>query len=181
MSSVEVAAGIDDVSNRALGEIINERFAALPVEKALVWHFESADEVRIEAVAEFLGLNGPEFRGVDGTPIELLMQGVLLRRRRGTPWALREVLRRLNYGEVELVEQTNVRHNGAIKHNGERLHNGANSWATFIVFLDVASAFTVEEVRIVWDVVDVYKPRRSHFALGFREAGEPTAMYLEKP
>lgn len=180
MSEVLVPAGIDDVSMRALTEIIGERFAALPIERVLVWHVNSTQEDALPSVAELLGLNGPEFKGA-GPPRELMNEGVDLRRRKGTPWALREVLRRLDYGEVELVEDTVLHYDGAVSYGGERRYGADAHWSVFLVFADVLAPLSLDAKRVLWDVINAWRRGVNRFVLGLRQAGQPTVMHFARP
>ncbi|MGH8350861.1 MAG: phage tail protein [Pseudomonas sp.] len=59
-----------------------------------------------------------------------------LHRYKGTPWAIREVIRLLGFGEVILQEGLNNQvHNGVILRDGSHVHGDPSAWALYRVFL----------------------------------------------
>ncbi|MFD2645146.1 phage tail protein [Pseudomonas japonica] len=67
----------------------------------------------------------------------LIKSSAMLHRYKGTPWAVREVIRLLGFGEVRIQEGLgNQTHNGSIKRNGSHVHGDPSAWARYRVFLD---------------------------------------------
>lgn len=167
---IQVPAGVADDSTRALAQLIDERFRGIGVERVLVWHLDSTVASALPHIAEMLGLDGPEFQG--STPRELLRSGIALRRRRGTAWALREVLRRLGYGEVELTESATLRYDGAVAYDGARRYGADSHPAVFWIAVDIAESKSAARVRALWDVVDAWRRRSTPFLLALRRASD---------
>lgn len=60
-----------------------------------------------------------------------------LHRYKGTPWAVREIVRRLGFGEIGLIERMgNKTHNGEIRRDGIYLHGHSDRWAHYRIVLN---------------------------------------------
>lgn len=67
----------------------------------------------------------------------LIKNSAQLHRYKGTPWAIREVIRLLGFGEVTLQEGLNNQaHNGSILRDGTHVHGDPSAWALYRVFLE---------------------------------------------
>ncbi|WP_433886052.1 phage tail protein [Pseudomonas vranovensis] len=66
----------------------------------------------------------------------LIKNAAELHRYKGTPWALREVIRLLGFGEITLQEGlSNQRRDGTIARDGTYVHGDPSSWPVYRVFL----------------------------------------------
>lgn len=66
----------------------------------------------------------------------LIKNSAELHRYKGTPWAMREVIRLLGFGEVILQEGLNNQiRNGSISRNGTHVHGDPSAWPLYRVFL----------------------------------------------
>lgn len=69
----------------------------------------------------------------------LVKNAAQLHRYKGTPWAVREVIRLLGFGEVTLQEgMTNRLRDGSITRNGSYVHGDASAWALYRLVLQRA-------------------------------------------
>lgn len=69
----------------------------------------------------------------------LIKNSAELHRFKGTPWAIREVVRLLGFGEVVIQEGLNNKiRNGAITRNGSHVHGDPSAWPLYRVFLKAA-------------------------------------------
>ncbi|MEZ1436985.1 phage tail protein [Pseudomonas sp. SAR267] len=60
-----------------------------------------------------------------------------LHRYKGTPWAVREVIRLLGFGEVTIQEGLSGQvRNGSIRRDGSHVHGDPGSWPCYRVFLN---------------------------------------------
>ena len=60
-----------------------------------------------------------------------------LHRKKGTPWAIREIVRRLGFGQVELIERMgNKTHNGEIRRDGRYSHGHSDRWAHYRIIMN---------------------------------------------
>lgn len=85
-----------------------------------------------------------------------------IHKKKGTVWAIREVFRMLDLGEVEIVENIGrLRHDGQFKRNGEMLHGGDPEvvWATYIVRL--FTPITLDQAEIIRRILNGVAPARS--------------------
>ena len=67
----------------------------------------------------------------------VILDSINIHRRKGTPWAIRALIRALGFGEVTIIERIGgLTYNGAARFDGEYPHqNIATSWPTYkIVF-----------------------------------------------
>lgn len=66
----------------------------------------------------------------------LIKNSAQLHRYKGTPWAIREVIRLLGFGEVTLQEGLNSQvHDGSINRDGNHVHGDPSAWPLYRVFL----------------------------------------------
>lgn len=165
--NVTLPASIKDATTAAIVSVLNERFNAVPVENVLVWKLDTAVDAAVPEIATFLGLDGPEFGIGSGPPRTLVRQGVALCRKRGTRGAIREVLRRLDFGEVVFVIDGRRVHDGTIFHDGAWLHGDPAwfRWAVFGLIVTTADAMSADRLRQLWDAVDEWKSKRDWFFL----------------
>lgn len=68
----------------------------------------------------------------------LILNSIEIHRHKGTPWAIRLLIRSLGFGEVDIIERVGGRiHNGTIRRDGVYPHASlATSWATYMVALE---------------------------------------------
>lgn len=177
---LEVPGGIDDPTNRLLVDLINERFDALPIERVLVWFLEGQSQESLRMSAELLGLTGPEFGGAAPTAA-LLKQGAGLRRIRGTPGALEDVVEGLGYDDEELDEEAFKFCDGSILANGEWRAGADRNQAFFQVYFRVEAPMSADAQRVLWDIVQRWSRPGTAFAIGVRQEGEQTLMIRERP
>ncbi|AKA25718.1 phage tail protein [Pseudomonas chlororaphis] len=72
----------------------------------------------------------------DDAKRNLIKSSAELHRHKGTPWAIREVIRLLGFGEVVIQEGLNNQiRNGSITRNGTYVHGDPSAWALYRVFL----------------------------------------------
>ena len=93
-----------------------------------------------------------------------------LHRYKGTPWAIREIVRRLGFGEITLIERMgNKTHNGEIRRNGIYRHGHGSRWAYYRVILN--RAITQDQARLLRKTLAAFAPARCVLdALDFQAA-----------
>ncbi|QEY23559.1 phage tail protein [Neisseria animalis] len=83
-----------------------------------------------------LGADGYWLAESDQARRRLIKGAYELHRYKGTPWAIREIVRRLGFGEVEIIEgMGNKRHDGEITRNGRYAHGHSDRWAHYRVIM----------------------------------------------
>ncbi|EPG5002550.1 phage tail protein I [Klebsiella oxytoca] len=95
----------------------------------------------------------------DDTKRQLLKGAIELHRHKGTPWAVREVMRILGYGEIGLIEGIGgLFYDGTGKHDGVYVYGQENAWAIYTVIL--SRQISVEEERALRAVLALIAPAR---------------------
>ncbi|WP_405119232.1 phage tail protein [Pseudomonas leptonychotis] len=93
----------------------------------------------------------------------LIKNAVTLHRYKGTPWAIREVIRLLGFGEVTLQEGlAGHTRNGSISHNGNHVHGDPGSWPIYRVFLQ--RAITNDQAVLLRSLLLTIAPARCRLA-----------------
>ena len=93
-----------------------------------------------------------------------------LHRYKGTPWAIREIVWRLGFGEITLIEHMgNKTHNGEIRRNGIYRHGHSGQWAHYRVIL--SQPVTQDQARLLRKTLAAFAPARCILAaLDFQAA-----------
>lgn len=82
-----------------------------------------------------------------------------LHRYKGTPWAVREIVRRLGFGEVEIIEgMGNKRHNGEITRDGLFAYGHSDRWAHYRIVL--SNPITNEQAGLLRRTLRAFAPAR---------------------
>lgn len=99
----------------------------------------------------------------------LIKNSAELHRFKGTPWAIREVIRLLGFGEVTIQEGLNNQiRNGAITRNGTHVHGDPSAWPLYRVFLQ--KAITNDQAALLRRLLLSVAPARcSLVALDYQE------------
>lgn len=93
-----------------------------PLLSTLAWHFSLTHEL-IWKVAESLTAKR-----------ELLKIATQLHRKKGTPWAIKNIVKALGFGEIDIIEGEGIRHrNGTYKRNKIKKHCGSKNWSNYRV------------------------------------------------
>ena len=82
-----------------------------------------------------------------------------LHRFKGTPWAIREIIRRLGFGEVTLIEGLNRRtYNGETTYDGVYVYGSPTHWAHYRVMM--ANAITNDQAALLRKTLRAFTPAR---------------------
>ena len=92
----------------------------------------------------------------------LILNSIEIHRRKGTPWAIRLLIRSLGFGEVNIIERVGGRtHNGAIRRDGTFPHAPlATTWATYMV--DLERPITNAQAERLRKLLPSVAPARCH-------------------
>lgn len=89
----------------------------------------------------------------------LIKGAYLLHRHKGTPWAVREIVRRLGFGQVRIIEGLNgKRHNGRIRRNGLYRHGRTEDWAHYRIILN--APITNDQAALLRYTLKAFAPAR---------------------
>lgn len=135
----------------------------LPVPIADLYDPEACPDTALPWMAWQFGVDGWEMAESDDARRALYKGAIPLHMRKGTPWAVREVIRRLGFGEVEIVEGRRIRHrDGTSIRNGDFVHGSENAWAEYIVKL--SRPITRDQAESLRAAISRYAPARSKLA-----------------
>ncbi|WP_321815691.1 MULTISPECIES: phage tail protein I [unclassified Paraburkholderia] len=133
----------------------------LPTMAREYWNPDTCPAVLLPYLAAEVSVDGWELAESDEARRALIKGAIQLHQKRGTPWAVREVIRRLGFGEVEIIEGRHVRRrDGSARYNGDHAHGRENGqWAQYIVKL--AQVITRDQGDTLKAVLERYAPKRS--------------------
>ncbi|QIM66322.1 phage tail protein [Mannheimia granulomatis] len=95
----------------------------------------------------------------DDAKRNLIKRAVELHRHKGTPWAMREIIRQLGFGEVEIIEGLfDKRHDGSFVRDGTYFHGDRSKWAHYRVILQ--KAITNDQADLLRKTLRVFAPAR---------------------
>lgn len=122
-----------------LNDLLDERLGELDLNAMLVYLIDLVKPQLLTALADQFSLLDEAAwllaESVDARR-NLLKNAAELHRLKGTPWAIREVIRLLGFGEVVLQEGLNDKiRDGSISHTGSHVHGDPSAWALYRVFL----------------------------------------------
>ncbi|CAN7259807.1 phage tail protein I [Variovorax sp. LjRoot84] len=99
----------------------------------------------------------------------VILDSINIHRRKGTPWAIRALIRALGFGEVFIIERVGgITRNGFASHNGEYPRAPISStWATYKVVFD--RPITNHQAERIRSLLPSVAPARCHL-VGLRYA-----------
>ncbi|MFJ5282337.1 phage tail protein [Pseudomonas sp. NPDC088429] len=125
-----------------LCELLNQTLADLDLNAMLVYLIDLVKPSLLPALADqFSLLDEAAWSLAESQEARrnLIKNSVELHRFKGTPWAIREVIRLLGFGEVKIQEGFNDRtYNNEIVHDGTHVYGDPTAWALYRVFLQRA-------------------------------------------
>jgi len=110
-----------------------------------------------------MGLEGWALTVTEADKRALIKKAIELHRYKGTPWAIRNAVRAVGFGECEIIEGVGLDYNGQSTYNGANNYNGGN-WATFRVKVEIPNnrPVTLSEFNALRTMILEYKNARSH-------------------
>ena len=145
---------------------LTERLPDLDQSVFLVNLIDTVQPDLLPLLAEQFHIDGEEGWSLaesDDARRALLHSANELHRYKGTPWAIREVIRRLGLGEVSLIEGLGGQYrNGLISRNGYYIHGDPNSWNQYRVLLN--QPITNDQAAQLRRMLALYAPARCQLA-----------------
>ena len=106
-----------------------------------------------------LGVDGYWLAESDQMRRRLIKGAYELHRYKGTTWAIREIVRRLGFGEVQIIEgMGNKRHNGEITRDGRYAHGHRDRWAHYRIIM--ANVITNDQAALLRHTLRAFAPAR---------------------
>lgn len=125
-----------------LSELLDESLAGLDLNVMLVYLIDLVKPKLLPVLAEQFSLLDEAawmLAESEDAKRNLIKNAAEIHRFKGTPWAIREVIRVLGFGEVVLQEGMNDKtRDGSITRNGNYTHGDPLAWARYRVFLQRA-------------------------------------------
>ncbi|WP_338807152.1 phage tail protein [Pseudomonas chlororaphis] len=122
-----------------LCELLDETFESLDINAMLVYLVDLVKPQLLPVLADQFSLIDEAawlLAESEDAKRNMIKSSAELHRYKGTPWAIREVIRLLGFGEVTIQEGLNNQiRNGSITRNGTYVHGDPTAWALYRVFL----------------------------------------------
>lgn len=151
---------------KAFSDVNAERLAAIEIERVLPLLVDiTPAQALIWLARQFnvMGVKGWKYVSTDEVRRELIKAAIELQRFKGTPWSIKEALRRIGYDNVTINENLTDLvqvYNGTIIYDGSFTYGGDFHWAIFSVTIDYIEELTAEQLQDIFDVINEYKPTR---------------------
>lgn len=111
-----------------------------------------------------MGVKGWKFVNTDEERRDLIKSAIELQRFKGTPWSIKEALKRIGYPDVTIDEDLSDLvqvYNGTILYDGDWTYGGDFHWAIFRVIINTDDEVTEDQWADIIAVINEYKPVRS--------------------
>lgn len=134
-------------------------------EPLLVYLIDTVDPSALQHLADQFSMlkDGWSLAESDDARRALIQGAIELHRHKGTPWAIRDVIRRLGLGEITLIERlAGQNHNGSITRNGLHFHGDPKAWTQYRVILN--KPITNDQAAQVRTLLEAYAPARCQLA-----------------
>ena len=106
-----------------------------------------------------LGADGYWLAESDDAQRKLIKGAYELHRYKGTPWAIREIVRRLGFGEVRIIEGLNGQtYNGSINYNGSHVYGAGSYWAHYRIIMN--GVITNDQAALLRKTLAAFAPAR---------------------
>jgi phage tail P2-like protein len=145
--------------------MIAARLSGMDLSPLLVYLVDTVAENALPYLALQFSLvgDGWELAESDDARRALIRGAIELHRYKGTPWAIREVIRRLGLGEVEIIEGLGGRiRDGSIRREGLYVHGDPSAWAKYRIIL--SRPITNDQAAQLRSLLAAYAPARCHLA-----------------
>ena len=160
-----------DVKFTTLADLAN-RLDTLDKSQIMTSLIDLLDEKYIELVAEkwsVTGYDGYLLANDIKSKRTLISSAVELHKYKGTPWAVKQICKKLGLGEVEIIERLAKQYyDGAIIRNGIYYRGDDNRWAQYRILLN--GVITNTAAKIARKAIERFAPARSELvALDYRK------------
>ncbi|MFV2030838.1 phage tail protein [Neisseria sp. S1] len=106
-----------------------------------------------------LGADGYWLAESDQMRRRLIKGAYELHRYKGTPWAIREIVRRLGFGEVQIIEgMGGKRHDGEIVRDGRYAYGHSDRWAHYRIIMN--NVITNDQAALLRHTLRAFAPAR---------------------
>lgn len=146
---------------------LSERLNTLDTSALLIYLVDSVSPQALPHLAEqfhVMGLEGwPAAKNIEAQR-SLIKSAIELHRHKGTPWAMKQVLRSVGYADAVIEEGLPpLRYDGATSYSAEEKYSNGSRWAVFRVLVDIGENKGVggEELSQLLGMIESVKPARA--------------------
>lgn len=143
-----------------LSDLIHTRFDQVNLNLIFKNLIEIVPEITLPLLAEefsMTGTDGYHLAVTDKQKRDLIKGAVELHAKKGTPWSIREIMRRLGYGGIEIQTGMHLlNYDGQGQYDGEYFYGDKKKWAYYKVRIFVL--ITNEEARFIRNVLRYFAP-----------------------
>ncbi len=153
-----------DISLRTLGRLAG-RLDNIDLSVLMVFLVDIVDSSALPWLGEQFSLSGDGWELAESDDVRrmLIKAAIELHRYKGTPWSIREDIRRFGFGEVDLIEGTGrLSYDGNRSYNGLFVHGDAAAWAVYRVILK--QPITNDQAAMLRQTLAAFAPARCHLA-----------------
>ena len=149
-----------------LCELLDETFASLDLAAMAVYLVDQVKPSLLPTLAEQFSLLDEAawlLAESEDARRNLIKNSVTLHRYKGTPWAIKEIVRLLGFGEATLMEGLGgLTYDGQATFNGLRVYGDTGSWPVYRVFL--SQPITNHQAELLRRVLRATAPARCRLA-----------------
>lgn len=145
----------------------------LPIDRLLVRLIDLVDSEHLPILAQSMSVAGHDgywLAESDEAKRNLIKGAYELHRLKGTPWAVKEIVRRLGFGNATLIEGFGgKRHDGEIYRDGQYAYGHSDRWAYYRIIIH--EPITIEQANLLRKTLSAFAPARCVLsALDFTQA-----------
>jgi phage tail P2-like protein len=149
-----------------LCELLDETFASLDLAAMAVYLVDQVKSSLLPTLAEQFSLLDEAawlLAESEDARRNLIKNAVTLHRYKGTPWAVKEVVRLLGFGEIEILEGLGgLDYDGQATFNGLRVYGDTGSWPVYRVYF--SQPITNDQAELLRRVLRATAPARCRLA-----------------
>lgn len=151
---------------KAYDILFRDRLNELDLSPLLIYMIDTVPAVALPHLAaqfDILGYKGWRFAKTEAQQRDLLKKAIELHRFKGTPWSIKEAIRRAGYADATIIEGGGQFLDGTWNLDGTYTLSGAGNWACFRVIFDLGNTkgISAEETQDITELVKEYKNARS--------------------
>lgn len=163
-----LASGISGIPHLAAFDLVAEaRLQGIDLTAMMMYIVDEAPESALFSLARqfnVTGIKGWTLATTVEQRRELIKNAISLWRFHSTPWAIKEALRSVGFGDVIIHEGVAVVYDGEHNHDGDITYGSGDNWATFSVSIEVPDSvvMSADVLETVRSLILQYKNARSH-------------------
>lgn len=151
---------------KAYDILFRDRLDELDLSPLLIYMIDTVPAAALPHLAaqfDILGYKGWRFAKTEAQQRDLLKKAIELHRFKGTPWSIKEAIRRAGYADATIIEGVGRYYDGSFNHDGSITYAGLANWACFRVIFDLGNTkgISAEETQDITELVYEYKNVRS--------------------